>query len=127
MKKATRLGEPLTTTLYGVVPPSHESRRHGSAPTCLVLHPHPDQPTEVAEELLLLPCRAGRLHGLDQQSVEVGPGYPLGDDLLEVPEMLPAPGVVPLGLEVLVRERQVGVELLVVGAVGVGDLDVRRH
>ena len=68
-----------------------------------------------------------RLHGLDEQPVEVEPRDPLGDRLVEVAEVLGAPVVVALGLEVLVGEREVGVELLVVGAVGVGDLEVRRH
>ena len=41
--------------------------------------------------------------------------------------MLGTPGVVALGLEVLVGQREVGVELLVVGPLGVGDLEVLRH
>src|SRR4051794_34179911 len=82
--------------------------------TGVVVEPELDQATEVGVELVELVGRVRRGDGLPQDPVEVVGGDPLVNPLLEVTEVLGAPLPVALGLEVRVRQLEVGGQLLVV-------------
>src|SRR5947208_6600274 len=109
----------VSNTMYLMSALTQRGRR-----TCVLGHPLADQAAEMPEEALVLVRRVGRLHGLDEQPVELGRSDEVVDELVEVRQVGRAELAIAVGLEVLVGELAVLGELVLVAQVGpVADLE----
>ena len=101
------------------------SRQHSAEIHPLLAHPLAKEPAEVCDEALVLVRRVQAADRPDEQPVEFGRSDPLEQQLVESREARLAEVRIALGLEVVVREAAVRLELLRVRqVVAVADREV---